>query len=491
MNEVPCVAAPARVAGDARRDPPPLAVDLDGTLAMADTLHEGLVDYLHQRPLELGGLLAQMRRGKAAFKRLISGEHRFDPATLPYNQELLAWLRTEQAAGRRLGLFTAADQRVAQAVADHLGLFEVVRGSDGATNLSGHAKAEAIRETFGDRFAYAGDSTADRPIFARAAQVVLVGPAATLGRVPPAGWQVEAVFPTPKPGPAVWARALRLHHWPKNMLVFAAPVVGMHLTAGVLASALLLFILLGMLASATYLLNDLVDLPADRRHPVKRLRPLAAGKLSTRQAVLAGLALGGGAIGLGVLSLPALAALVLPGYLGLTLAYSFVLKREPFLDVTVLAGLFTLRVLAGNLLVPGPVSPWLLTFSMLLFLGLAMVKRYAELDRVVASGGAAVVSRGYTARDLPLLLAAGLAAGFAAIVILMLYLIIDQAPRGIYGHPGALWAILPLVLLWKLRVWHLTVHGRMNEDPVLFALKDRTSLFYAGSVAVVLMLAWA
>jgi 4-hydroxybenzoate polyprenyltransferase len=188
--------------------------------------------------------------------------------------------------------------------------------------------------------------------------------------------------------------------------------------------------------------------------------------------------------------LPGGCIIALLGYLVITLAYSFALKRMPIVDVIVLAGLFTLRIVAGSFLVVDRVSPWLLTFSMLFFLGLAVVKRYAELERGVRIGGEEFGSRGYTAKDLPLLLATGVGSGLGAIIIFTIYLINEQYPREVYGYPQVLWAMMPILLLWTLRVWHLAVHGRMNEDPVVFALKDRVSLGLAALVAFVLIGAW-
>jgi 4-hydroxybenzoate polyprenyltransferase len=487
-------AAPAAVSS--RADPaapsaaPPLAVDLDGTLVMADTLHEGFVAYVRGDPLGWRPLGRALNQGKAAFKREVSGRVGFDPRLLPYNEALLDYLKAEKRAGRTIGLFTAADQSIADAIAAHLGLFDVVRGSDGTTNLGGARKEAAIRDEFGDRFVYAGDSTADMPIFEHSERVILAGPVQRLQARLPAGKAVEAAFPTGKAGPRVWAKALRLPHWAKNTLVFVAPVLAFQFSAPVLLQALLLFLAMGLLASATYLVNDLFDLAADRQHPKKRFRPIASGAIPVRDAVFASAGLVAAAFGIGFF-LPAKASLALAAYLAVTLTYSFALKREPLLDVVVLAGLFTLRVLAGNTVTPTPVSPWLLTFSMLFFLGLAAVKRYAELNRVMEEGGSAITARGYTARDLPLLLAAGIASGFAAVVIFTIYLINDQYPRGVYGHPGRLWAMMPVILFWTLRMWHLAVHGRMDEDPVVFALKDRWSLALGAVIVLVLLMAWS
>lgn len=470
---------------------PPLAVDLDGTLTPSDTLHEGFLACMKAPSRELLGLWEPLRAGKAQFKRTVAGRVEFDAALLPYNEELLSWLRSEKTRGRRLALVTAADQSIAEAVAAHLNLFDEVRGSEGEVNLSGHQKLAMIREVLGERFAYAGDGTVDHPIFAAAEKVVLVGDVARLERGLPAGKDIERRFPVRRAGAATWLRALRIQHWAKNSLVFLAPILGFqHASAMTAVQALILFLAMGVLASATYVVNDLLDLTADRQHPRKRFRPFAAGAIPPRDGVLATVALMVLAAALAA-TLPVAAAACLAAYAVITLLYSFLLKRQPVIDVFILAGLFTLRVLAGSLLLVAPTSPWLLTFSMLFFLGLAMVKRYAELNRVVLAGGVEVVSRGYTARDLPLLLAAGVASSFAAIVIFMIYLINEQYPSDIYRHPGMLWAMMPIALIWVLRVWHLTVHGRMSEDPVVFALKDRVSLALAGVAFVALLLAWA
>ena len=457
----------------------------------ADTLHEAVLACARDEPLALHRLGRGLRQGKAAFKRAAaSGRVAFDASLLPYNQAVLDFLVAEKQAGRRIGLFTAADQSIADAVAEHLGLFEVARGSDGITNLSGTEKARAIREAFGPRFAYAGNSAAaDRPIFEQAESVILAGPVARLRGLLPAGKPVEATFASQRAGPRVWAKALRLGHWSKNVLVFVAPVLALHVSAASIPQALLLFLLMGALASATYLVNDLLDLAADRQHPTKRFRPFASGAIPARDGAAAAAALILLALALGFL-LPWGAQASLVAYLVITLAYSLTLKRQPIVDVFVLAGLFTLRVLAGSLLVPTPVSPWLLTFSMLFFLGLAMIKRYAELDRVAKAGGAGIAARGYTVRDLPLLLAAGIASGFGAVVIFTIYLIAEHYPREIYGNPGLLWAMMPVILIWTLRMWHLAVHGAMDEDPVVFALRDQVSQVLGVLAGLILLAAW-
>jgi 4-hydroxybenzoate polyprenyltransferase len=345
-----------------------------------------------------------------------------------------------------------------------------------------------MRESLGDRFGYIGIGSVDEPVFAAAEETICVGgPPLGITRRNPA---IESPFPHPDASISRWIKALRLHHWAKNVLVFVAPILTLPLaTLTTFVQATILFFAMGMFASATYIVNDMVDLQADRQHPRKRFRPFASGAIQLREGLLvaSGFILAGALL---ALTLPASVAAVIAAYFVATLAYSLALKRIPTIDIVVLAVLFTLRVLAGSLLVPLAVSPWFLTFSMFFFLGLATVKRYTELDEVVRSGGSGIPSRGYTAIDLPLLLASGVASGVAAIVIFMIYLVNEHYPREVYGRPELLWAMMPLMFIWTLRLWHLTVHARMNDDPLVFALRDPFSLVSAALAGVVLVAAW-
>lgn len=479
-------------AAEASFDDVPLAVDLDGTLLRTDTLHESLLAVVKLRPWALPGLLAALLGGKAAFKEAVTEAATLEVDSLPLNEGLVAYLREQKARGRRLALFSAADQRIASAVAAHLGLFAEAHGSDGAVNLSGPRKLERIRERLGPDFAYAGDAAVDQPIWQEARSAILVGDVARL-EAGLDGTPVEARFPAARGGIGAWLRALRLHQWGKNALVFV-PVLLAGQTVGLATylDALIGFLVLGLLASAGYVLNDLLDLPADRRHPTKRNRPFASAELSIGAGIAAVpvmLAL----VALLLLALPAGFTLAALGYFAITTLYSLKLKRVPIVDVLTLAGLFTIRVLAGALLVPDPLSYWLLTFSMFLFLGLAMMKRYTELHALLLARGegAALAARGgYSTVDLPLLLATGLASAVAANVIFVIYLIDERFRADIYGHPERLWLIFPLFTYWLIRLWRLALHGRMHEDPVLFALKDRTSLLIGALVGLIVALAW-
>jgi 4-hydroxybenzoate polyprenyltransferase len=473
------------------RDPDsiPLAIDLDGVLVRGNTLHEGVVQCLTSDFATFRSLTRSFLSGTTAFKSFVAGA--IDPTILPFNEQLLDYLRMHRDAGRKIGLFTSTDQEIACKIADHVDLFDVVRGSVDEARLTGAAKLAVIKETLGDRFCYAGDAEDDASVVDAAQTIVLVGPAAGPGRSPELNDKVEAEFLAPRSAASAWLSALRPQHWAKNLLVFLAPILGLQINSwSVAVEMVALFVAMSLMASAAYVINDVLDLNADRAHSRKRRRPFASGEIPVLHGAIAGAALTLAGLGIGLL-LPHLVWGALLAYLAIALAYSFVLKRQPIVDLIVLAGLFTLRVLAGGLIPAAPISPWLLTFAMIFFLGLATVKRYAELERVLRLGHAGVARRGYTEKDLPLLLAAGVASSLGAIVIFMVYLITEQYPRQIYGHPAVLWAMLPLILVWVLRLWHIAVHGRLDEDPVVFALRDIFSVGTGVVLFLVLLAAWS
>ena len=361
----------------------PLCVDLDGTLLLTDTLHEQLLLLARQKPRELLAVPIWLCAGKATFKRRLAKAVQLDLRSLPVNRPLLDYLTAQHTMGRELALLSAADDRVVQAFAARFGLFTWAKGSDSGLNLAGARKLAAIREHYQDRpFAYAGNAPVDLPIWANSAAALVAGDTGRLLPRVARHAKVEASFPY-GPGSLLeyartWLKALRPHQWAKNLLLFTPALL-----AGPLAQrddyleAGLGFLIFSLLASAGYVTNDLLDLEADRSHRSKRFRPFAAGLLPIREGVR----------GVGLLLLLAmLLSLLMPlaflpaalAYFVGTLAYSLVLKREPMVDVLVLAGLLTVRVFAGAMVLAAPISFWLLSFSMFLFLSLALVKRYTE-----------------------------------------------------------------------------------------------------------------
>lgn len=469
--------------------PLPLCVDLDGTLLRGDSLVEGALALAARAPWSLPARLARLRHGRAALKQSLARDATLDPARLPWNPAVLALLEDAGAAGRTRVLCTGADARVADAVAGHLGLFEEVIASDGRRNLTGEAKAAALVERFGERgFDYAGNARDDLAVWAHARGAIVVGAGDDLAREAAQRCTLLAHLPQADGGLRAWRDALRPHQWLKNLLV-CVPLLAAHrlLDPASALAALGAFLAFCLCASGAYLLNDLLDLQADRAHPRKRQRALASGRLAPAAALLAAPLLAAAGLGLAAAIGPGLAALV-GAYVAATLAYSLGLKRVAALDVVALALLYTLRVLAGAAAIGVPVSFWLLAFSMFIFTSLALLKRCTELVALREAGRREAEGRGYHLDDLPLLRAVGAGAGLVAVLVLALY-VDSPGSRALYARPEALWLLCPLVLGWVLRAWLLAHRGRMHDDPVVFALTDRSSLVVGAGCALALLAA--
>ena len=463
-----------------------LCVDLDGTLIRSDLLVESLFALLGRQPVTGLRLPFWLAAGKARFKHRIAARTDLDIAALPYNEDVVEFVRAERAKGRRIVLATASHEKFATAVARHLDLFDaVVATGDGGANLAGEAKLDRIlAELDGQPFDYIGNARADLAIWAAAHRAILVEPSAGLARAARRVATVAKVFPRPRDRAGAYFKALRPHQWAKNLLMFLPLAMGHKLGEPTLVwQAALGFVAFSLCASSVYLLNDLIDLESDRRHPRKRFRPFAAGRvpLTHGLALIPVLLLASLAVAL-VLPFPFLP--VLGFYYVCTLAYSLKLKRISSLDVLVLAGLYTLRIIAGAAAVLVMPSFWLLAFSMFFFLSLAMVKRYAELLSVRDQGGSAAAGRNYQSVDMETLAQLGSGSGYCAVLVLALYVNSDQV-RLVYGRPEVIWLFCPLLLYWITRVWLGTRRGKMHDDPVVFAIRDRVSLMLGAIGAVI------
>jgi 4-hydroxybenzoate polyprenyltransferase len=452
---------------------PPLCVDLDGTLLRSDLLLESTLALLAQRPWLLFALPWWLLRGKAHLKRQVASRVTLDPATLPYDERVLDLLRA--SAGRHRVLCTASDEGLVRPLAEHLGCFDEVMASDGQRNLSGANKARALVQRFGERgFDYAGNGPVDLAVWAHARRALVVNAGPALATAAARRCEVEQHWPAQGGGLRAWLRALRLHQWLKNLLVFI-PLLASHrfLESGALVASASGFLAFGLCASGVYLLNDLLDLPNDRLHPRKRQRPFAAGTLSLLHGALLAPLLALAGLGLAWWAEPRFAA-VLAAYYLLTLGYSLQLKRVVMLDVIVLAALYTVRIIGGTVVIGAALSFWLLAFSMFIFLSLALLKRYTELSAMLAAGRTDAAGRGYTVDDLPLLQSLGASSGYLAVLVLALYI---NSPESItlYARPQVLWLLCPLMLYWVSRIWVVAHRGGMHDDPVVFAATDRNS----------------
>lgn len=466
---------------------PPLVVDLDGTLVRGDLLIESALRALRERPFDVLRMPRWLAQGKAALKRRLAERTGFDPASLPYHRELVDWLQGQRRQGRRLVLCTAADHSIAAAVADHLGIFDEVIASDGRRNLSGASKAALLERRFGGGgFDYAGNAPVDLAVWQRARRAVLVNANRRLAGAAARCCEIEQVFPPgSRPSPVTLLRMLRVHQWLKNLLLFV-PVLAAHqfTDVGVWYRLLLAFCAFNLCASSVYIGNDLLDLDSDRQHPRKAGRPFAAGMVPPWVGLALGPVLLAASVALGSLVGGAFLA-VLAAYFALTSAYSLGLKRLPLVDCLTLAVLYMLRVVAGAAAAGMSLSFWLLAFSVFLFLSLAFVKRYAELRMLSLDGKDRAHGRGYATADAPLLQIQGMASGYVAVLVLALYLDSEAVLR-LYRNPEFVWGAVLAVLFWINWIWLAAHRGRMHDDPLVFAVKDRTSLA-AGVIAAAFM----
>lgn len=464
----------------------PLVLDLDGTLVAVDTLHEAFFLFLKRNWRAAWRTPLWTLEGRAVVKeRLATEVTEADVEAFPVNADLLAFSRREAERGREIVLATAADRSMAEKVAKRFPFIARIVSSDGRKNLRGAAKAEALAELYPQGFVYAGDSFPDMHVWRRAKGAIVASSSTRLLERAQEATEVLATFPRRALGFNGLRRALRLHQWAKNALVFVPlALAGKLLDPQAWVAATQAFLAISLLASATYLLNDLWDLPEDRQHWTKRHRPLASGELSIGLGVALIALFGSSAFAL-ALAAGTDCAGMLALYLALSLAYSFRLKREPIIDVFMLAALFTMRLALGILVSNAVFSPWLMVFSMFIFLSLSLAKRQTEITRLVKHGKESAPGRGYKASDAPFVLATGVASMMATVFIMAIYLIEDAFPKGFYKHPHFLWGFAVVIFLWLGRIWLLCHRGELHDDPVAFALKDKVSLFYAALMGAI------
>jgi 4-hydroxybenzoate polyprenyltransferase len=469
----------------------PIVVDLDGTLIRSDVLVESGFAFLKSAPHRFYEPFVWLARGgKAVLKSRLAAETNIDVTILPYDDDLVEWLKEARRSGRSLVLATASHERFAIEIASHLDLFDRVLATNEEVNLSSCKKRDALIAAYGEKgFDYMGNSHDDVAVWEAADRAYVVNPLPGVKRAARKQGNVERVFENHPPGLKVWAKSLRLHQWLKNALIFV-PLLAGHFLGDLhrVFLSLMAFVAFGMCASSVYLLNDLLDLEDDRHHPVKRRRPLASGAMPLLTGMAITPVLLFGAIAISLLLLPWRFGAVLTCYYVLTLAYSIVLKRRVMVDVVVLAALYTARIVAGTAAIAAHLTFWLLAFSMFIFLSLALVKRYAELHSMKQRGLMKTRGRGYVASDLSLISSLGTSSGYLAVLVLALY-IQDRGTTMLYRHPQIIWLACPLLLYWISRTWIIAHRGGMHDDPIVFAAKDRTSLAVVALCGIIFWLA--
>ncbi len=468
----------------------PLCVDLDGTLIQTDSLWESCLRLISQKPFMLLLLPFWLLLGKAGFKQKVSEYAELAADSLPYNTALLKYLTQQRLHNRHLVLVTAANKKIAESIAEHLNIFDEILASDESHNLSGKNKAKVLTDKFGEKgFVYAGNATIDLGVWQHAAAAIVVNASQTVLTKAKQICPVEEIFTASQSlSLKLILRAIRIHQWAKNILIFTALILSHSwFNTEALTSIIFAFFSFSFAASSIYIINDLIDLEADRKHATKKNRPLAAGHLS---------------IPLALMIVPVLLLLsfglasqinenfisILIIYLVLTITYSLILKPIALLDVITLTSLYTIRIIAGAIAIAVPLSYWLLAFSMFIFLSLALIKRFSELKNLSQLGETSAASRGYHVNDLPAVSLFGISSGYISTLILVLYTHDLQAST-LYTQPDWLWFVAIAVLYWISRMWLLAFRGQMNEDPVLFAIHDRTSYFVTLFIAISLFLA--
>ncbi|MCS3472129.1 4-hydroxybenzoate polyprenyltransferase [Pseudomonas sp. JUb42] len=447
--------------------------------------------FVRSHPLQLFKLFGWLIHGKAALKQGLALATQLDVTVLPYDPAVIELIETERAGGRMIILATAAHDSLARRIAEHLQLFDLVWASDAERNLSADNKRDVLVAHYGEGgFDYMGNSRDDLSVWQASRKAIVVNPEAGVQSRAQAQGNVEQVIESNRASLKDWRKALRLHQWMKNALIFV-PLLAAHQLNQPLQvlNGLLAFLFFGLCASSVYILNDLLDLTDDRHHQSKRNRPFASGRLSIRSGLVLVPLLLLGAFGGAALLLPWQFCAVLGAYYLLTLAYSLSLKRQMTLDVIVLAALYTSRILAGAAAFNLPLTFWILAFSMFMFLSLALVKRYAELREArLKDLKDKTRGRGYYPADLDMIASLGATSGHLAVMVLALY-IHEGTTVALYSHPHVIWLACPLLLFWITRVWMLTHRGQMNDDPVVFAIRDRVSQLIGALFALVFWIA--
>lgn len=457
----------------------PLILDLDGTLISNDITHDLFSFMAFYTPLDFFHAVKLGFSDKPSMKRFMLDRHekRINPDYLPYSESIIALAKAYKSSGGDVYLCSGSHEMIVDRIVQHFDWLDGGWGTRDELNMTAHNKAEFLKKQFPTGFHYVGNSEQDFQVWEAAQKGYAINPPQGVEAIRTAQNEpIEILERQTKTLKAV-LKAMRVHQWAKNGLMFVVPLLTFaELSISDIVNVILGFLAFSLLASSTYILNDLVDINSDRQHATKRNRMLASGRLSVPHAVIL-IAL------LGVLSLVIAAFLpinflaTMALYCAVTLIYSFKVKLIAIADVMTLAGLFTLRVVAGATLVLQPVSPWLLNFIAVLFLNLALVKRYTELRKkptTTHAESSAIVGRGYTKNDEVLVLALGVSMASLALLSFFLYGLL--APVRVIDSGIAIGAIATILLYWMMRVWLLAHRGLMDDDPVLFAIKDRLSI---------------
>ena len=456
-----------------------LFVDLDGTLIKSDLLFECLVPIIKNYFYAIFLAPFWLLKGKAYLKDKFSDLVSINPEILPYNNNVLEFIKKEKENGKKIILATASNHKLAKTISDYLGIFDDVIASSKEENLKGKNKLNKIKSYIENNdvnkeFSYIGDSEADVKIFKETANPVVVGNKVVFNSVKSNNENTifldsENNFTLKK-----FFRMIRTYQWVKNFLIFL-PLILAHkfFDVNLLFKALVAFFSFSFLASSVYIINDIMDVESDRMHPTKKNRPIASGSVKMSSALKIAFLFMPLSFVISIF-LGKEFLLVLLTYFITTSLYSFYLKKIMLIDVLILSLLYTVRIFAGGTALSIYLSPWLFMFSMFFFFSLACAKRYSELYAVRNNLQGEIKGRGYQGTDLEQIQIFGSSSGYMAVLIFALYIQSDVSMK-LYKTPSFFWALCPIMLYWISRVWLLSHRGQMTQDPIIFALKDRVS----------------
>ncbi|MBI5325563.1 MAG: UbiA family prenyltransferase [Ignavibacteriae bacterium] len=463
----------------------PLCVDLDGTIIRTDSLMESILVSLKKNPLLFILFPFWIIRGRYYFKSQIAKRIIPNPKSYPYNHSVIEYLVNEKRNGREIILATASIKGIADSVASEIGIFNNVLSSENSNNLRAKSKRDKLVELYGERgFDYIGDSKADFEVWNKADKAIMVEPSGSMIKKVSGNTEIIKIFKHDKSKFKLILKEIRVYQWLKNILIFFPLLMAHKVTdLNMILNAVFAFISFSLIASAVYVTNDLLDLESDRLHPRKKNRPFASGHLKLQLGFLMSPILMAGGILLAIFLLPIEFFYFLLIYFVLTTTYSFYLKKQPIFDVIVLACLYTLRLVAGATAVNVTASPWLLGFSIFLFLSLAFIKRYTELLVIRELNKNESKGRGYLVEDMNLISNMGPASGYISVMVLALY-VNSKEVIALYHKPELLWLVVLCLLFWISRMWLLAFRGKMEDDPLVFTGKDWVSYVVGAIVGI-------
>lgn len=464
-----------------------IVCDLDGTLIKTDMLFESVFLLIKKNPIYILLLPIWLAKGKAHLKSEIEKIIKINPESLPYNNDVISFLENEKNKGNKLVLATASNQNIANKIGDYLNIFDEVYGSSKDFNLKSKNKRDFLNDKFGKgKYSYIGDSSADLKVWkdSKFAYVINNG----LAKKHKIDNLKEEIGDKPKSTLKLIIKEIRVYQWVKNFLLFIPALMAHKTNLDIYTTLSISFIAFSLLASSVYVLNDLLDLEADRQHPRKKNRPFASGNLSLLYGFILLPILIVISFGLSISYLPFEFTLTLLIYYIITNLYSFKLKKLELLDIITLASLYTIRIISGGFAVDVPISPWLLAFSMFMFLSLALLKRYTELLTMLKENKLTASGRGYHVEDIDIIRSFGTASAYISILVYALYAYSEQV-QVLYNKPIIMWVVAVLLLYWITRIWFLAHRGKMTDDPIVFTGKDYVSWIIG--ILVGIMVLWA